>query len=215
MRESLLKISYNMELSEIDEGFKLFYKKYQLKRTIIFTIVYAIAAVLGVDMVIRNPQNFYGYLLIGIGIGLIFMQWYRPVMIRKKLINTLSSMSQETYETEIFSDKITITTIVEETAEEVEKSEETEKSEEASEEATATEEKLEEAEGEAEENDSSEPEAVVSHFYFGSDLMDAMENEKMFLLFVNKSLIYIYPKRCLTEEEQTKLREIFTDKAIL
>ena len=209
MNESLLKISYNMELSEIDEGFKLFYKKYQLKRTIIFTIVYAIAAVLGVDMVIRNPQNFYGYLLIGIGIGLIFMQWYRPVMIRKKLINTLSSMSQESYETEIFSDKITITTIVEETAEEVEKSEE------ASEEATATEEKLEEAEGEAEENGSSEPEAVVSHFYFGSDLMDAMENEKMFLLFVNKSLIYIYPKRCLTEDEQNTLRDIFTDKAIL
>lgn len=209
MNESLLKISYNMELSEIDEGFKLFYKKYQLKRTIIFTIVYAIAAVLGVDMVIRNPQNFYGYLLIGIGIGLIFMQWYRPVMIRKKLINTLSSMSQETYETEIFSDKITITTIVEETAEEVEKSEE------ASEEATDTEEKAEEAEGEAEENVSSEPEAVVSHFYFGSDLMDAMENEKMFLLFVNKSLIYIYPKRCLTEDEQNTLRDIFTDKAIL
>ena len=209
MRESLLKISYNMELSEIDEGFKLFYKKYQLKRTIIFTIVYAIAAVLGVDMVIRNPQNFYGYLLIGSGIGLIFMQWYRPVMIRKKLINTLSSMSQETYETEIFSDKITITTIVEETAEEVEKSEE------ASEEATDTEEKAEEAEGEAEENVSSEPEAVVSHFYFGSDLMDAMENEKMFLLFVNKSLIYIYPKRCLTEDEQNTLRDIFTDKAIL
>ena len=112
MNESLLKISYDMELSEISDGFTLFYKKYQLKRTIIFTIVYSIAVILGVDMVIRNPQNFYGYLLIGIGIGLIFMQWYRPVMIRKKLLNTVSSMTKEAYETEIFENRIQITTKV-------------------------------------------------------------------------------------------------------
>lgn len=209
MRESLLKISYNMELSEIGEGFKLFQRKYQLKRSIIFTIVYGIALILGVDMVVRNPQNFYGYLLIGLGAGLIFMQWYKPVAVRKKLLNTLSSMNQESYETEIFQDMISITTIVDtDSAEEEEQSEEkTEATEETAETAQNSEEAIE--------NEGEESETVVSNFYFGSDLMEAMENDKMFLLFVNKSLIYIYPKRCLTEEEQTKLREIFTDKAIL
>lgn len=206
MNERLLKVSYDMELSEIGEGFKLFQKKYQLKRTIIFTIVYAIAAVLGIDMIIRNPQNFYGYLLIGLGIGLIFMQWYRPVMIRKKLLNTLSSMTQETYETEIFSDRIQITTRV--LAEE-NKEAETESAEENAEEEISTEESTEAEETEVQE------EAVVSTFFFGSDLLDAMENEKMFLLFVNRSLIYIYPKRCLTDEEQDTMREIFTDKALM
>ncbi|MBE6881235.1 MAG: hypothetical protein E7490_10440 [Ruminococcaceae bacterium] len=206
MNERLLKVSYDMELSEIGEGFKLFQKKYQLKRTIIFTIVYAIAAVLGIDMIIRNPQNFYGYLLIGLGIGLIFMQWYRPVMIRKKLLNTLSSMTQETYETEIFSDRIQITTRV--LAKE-NKEAETESAEENTEKEISTEESTEAEETEVQE------EAVVSTFFFGSDLLDAMENEKMFLLFVNRSLIYIYPKRCLTDEEQDTMREIFTDKAIL
>ena len=206
MNEKLLKISYDMELSEIGEGFKLFQRKYQLKRTIIFTIVYAIAAILGVDMIIRNPQNFYGYLLVGLGIGLIFMQWYRPVMIRKKLLNTLSSMTQETYETEIFSDRIQITTRV--LAEENSEAE-TEIAEENAEEAKA------EEEAPAEEVTETKEEAVVSTFFFGSDLLDAMENDKMFLLFANRSLIYIYPKRCLTEEEQNTMREIFTDKAIL
>lgn len=208
MRESLLKISYNMELSEIGEGFKLFQKKYQLKRSIIFTIVYGIALILGVDMVVRNPQNFYGYLLIGLGAGLIFMQWYKPVAVRKKLLNTLSSMNQESYETEIFQDMISITTIVDNNSAEEEQSEEkTEIPEETAEAVENSEEAIE--------NEGEESETVVSNFYFGSDLMEAMENDKMFLLFVNKSLIYIYPKRCLTEEEQTKLRDIFTDKAIL
>ncbi len=209
MKESLLKISYNMELSEIGEGFKLFQRKYQMKRSIIFTIVYGIALILGVDMVIRNPQNFYGYLLIGLGAGLIFMQWYRPVAVRKKLLNTLSSMNQESYETEIFQDMLQITTIVD-----TDSTEEAEQSEETKDAAEETAEAVENSE-EAIENEGEESETVVSNFYFGSDLMEAMENDKMFLLFVNKSLIYIYPKRCLTEEEQTKLREIFEDKAIL
>lgn len=219
MKESLLKISYNMELSEIGEGFKLFQRKYQLKRSILFTIVYGIALVLGVDMVIRNPQNFYGYLLIGLGAGLIFMQWYKPVAVRKKLINTLSSMNQESYETEIFADRIQITTIVEpEEAEAIEDTEEktgeeTEKTVEEAEKTTEADEAVDSSGENSENADDSAP--VVSNFYFGSDLMDAMENDKMFLLFVNRSLIYIYPKRCLTDEEQLKLREIFTDKAIL
>lgn len=210
MNERLLKISYDMELSEIGEGFKLFQKKYQLKRTIIFTIVYAIAAVLGVDMIIRNYQNFYGYLLVGIGIGLIFMQWYRPVMIRKKLLNTLSSMTQETYETEIFSNRIQITTKV------LTEDEEIVNNSEAAEESEEQEENSETKENEdIVENEEEQEETVVSSFFFGSDLLEAMENEQMFLLFVNKNLIYIFPKRCLSDEEQNTLRDILTDKAIL
>lgn len=216
MNEKLLKISYDMELSEIGEGFKLFQRKYQLKRTIIFTIVYAIAAILGVDMIIRNPQNFYGYLLVGLGIGLIFMQWYRPVMIRKKLLNTLSSMTKETYETEIFENRIQITTKVFEWCEKEDgsdtvKDDELQKTEESSD----TAENEEQSETEKNYHEELKEETVVSTFYFGSDLLDAMENEQMFLLFVNKSLIYIYPKRCLSTKEQDTMREIFTDKAIL
>lgn len=201
MSERLLKISYDMELDEIGEGFRLFQRKYQFKRSVIFTIVYAIAAVLGLDMIIRNPQNFYGYLLIGLGIGLIFMQWYRPVMIRKKLLNTLSSMTKEAYETEIFENRIQITTKVFVWCEK--------------EEGSDTAENEEQLETEESSHEELKEETVVSTFYFGSDLLDAMENEQMFLLFVNKSLIYIYPKRCLSTKEQDALREILTDKAIL
>ncbi|GHU58995.1 hypothetical protein FACS1894133_4820 [Clostridia bacterium] len=35
------------------------------------------------------------------------------------------------------------------------------------------------------------------------------ENEKLIILIVNKSLTYVFPKRCLSEDEQTKVREYF------
>lgn len=194
MENLLLKIKYNMTLDEISDGFKLFWKKYQLKKAIIYTVVYSIALVLGVDFVVKNHENFYGYLLIGIALGLIVFNWYKPVMIRKKMLNTISALAEEQYITEIYPDKVQITTEIlpDENSEE----------------------NNENSDGE-ENSDEEKQENVVTTYYFGSDFLDAMENDKMFLLFVNRSLIYIYPKRCLSDSEQDTLREILTSKSIL
>ena len=201
MEEKLLQIEYSMNLDEISDGFKLFQRKYQLKRTILFTIVYVIALILGIDFLIRDINNFYGYVLVGLSLGLIFYAWYKPVLIRRKMISTISSLAEETYISEFYKDKIKITTRIlpEDEANPEENSEAVEKSD-------------------AEQNfgeESQKEEDVVTTLYFGSDYLDALENENMFLLFVNKRLIYIYPKRCLSDEEQDKLREILKEKAIL
>ena len=201
MEEKLLQIEYSMNLDEISDGFKLFQRKYQLKRTILFTIVYVIALILGIDFLIRDINNFYGYVLVGLSAGLIFYAWYKPVLIRRKMISTISSLAEETYISEFYKDKIKITTRImpEDEANPEENSEAVEKSD-------------------AEQNygeESHKKEDIVTTLYFGSDYLDALENENMFLLFVNKRLIYIYPKRCLSDEEQDKLREILKEKAIL
>ena len=201
MEEKLLQIEYSMNLDEISDGFKLFQRKYQLRRTILFTIVYVIALILGIDFLIRDINNFYGYVLVGLSLGLIFYAWYKPVLIRRKMISTISSLAEETYISEFYKDKIKITTRImpEDEANPEENSEAVEKSD-------------------AEQNygeESQKEEDVVTTLYFGSDYLDALENENMFLLFVNKRLIYIYPKRCLSDEEQDKLREILKEKAIL
>lgn len=201
MEEKLLQIEYSMNLDEISDGFKLFQRKYQLRRTILFTIVYVIALILGIDFLIRDINNFYGYVLVGLSAGLIFYAWYKPVLIRRKMISTISSLAEETYISEFYKDKIKITTRImpEDEANPEENSEAVEKSD-------------------AEQNygeESQKEEDVVTTLYFGSDYLDALENENMFLLFVNKRLIYIYPKRCLSDEEQDKLREILKEKAIL
>lgn len=202
MGELLLKIKYSMTLDEIGEGFSLFQKKYQFKRNIIYTVVYLIALVLGVDFVIRDNANFYGYLLIGIAAGMTFLTWYKPVMIKRKLLATLSSLSEETYISEIYSDRIVITTVIQQ--------DESADSEEAGEDKSAVSEQA----GNSEEKQS-EPTEDVTELFFGSDYIDALENDKMFLLFVNRRLIYLYPKRCLTDEEQERIRGLLTEKALL
>lgn len=228
MEEKLLQIKYNMNLDEISDGFKLFQRKYQLKRTILFTIVYVIAFILGVDFLIRDLNNFYGYILVGLSAGLIFYAWYKPVLIRRKMISTISSLAEETYISEFYRDKIKITTQI--LTENAEKFDEISNSEENRSIAAQKNEQSDavvnnygsrensENNGDSTDNldeENKKEEDVVTTFYFGSDYLDALENEYMFLLFVNKRLIYIYPKRCLSDKEQDKLREILKEKAIL
>lgn len=200
MEELLLKIKYSMTLDEIGEGFKLFQKKYQLKKSLVFTLVYLIALGLGIDFLIRDHTGIYGYILVGLSLGMIFYTWYKPVLIRKKLIATISSLAEETYTAEFYRDRIQITTVIEEPV--------------IAENETKTEEETD-SPAKDEPHEEEEQEEVVTNLYFGSDYLDAMENEQMFLLFVNRQNIYIFSKKCLSEEEQNKLREIFTEKSIL
>ncbi len=234
MEEKLLQIEYSMNLDEISDGFKLFQRKYQLRRTILFTIVYVIALILGIDFLIRDLNNFYGYVLVGLSLGLIFYAWYKPVLIRRKMISTISSLAEETYISEFYKDKIKITTrILPEDEQNPQENSETEENSDSEQNTDAQEnaesdEKSDEKNGGSEKADlidnssaedtdaeSQKEEDVVTTLYFGSDYLDALENETMFLLFVNKRLIYIYPKRCLSDKEQDKLREILKEKAIL
>ncbi|MCH5325210.1 MAG: YcxB family protein [Eubacterium sp.] len=212
MEEKLLEIKYSMTLDEISDGFMQFWKKYQLKRTIIFSAVYVIALILGADMIIRNSSNFYGYVIVGLAAGMTFYSWYKPFQIRNKMLSTLSSLAEETYITEIYPSELRITThIVDETEDEnAEASEGDDGQTESPPEQAETEPQAEELENAVPAED-----YEVSVYRFGMDLMDATETEDTFLLFVNKRLIYIYPKRCLSDDEQDKLREILKDKAIL
>lgn len=200
MEELLLKIKYSMTLDEIGEGFKLFQKKYQFKKSLVFTLVYLIALGLGIDFLIRDHTGIYGYILVGLSLGMIFYTWYKPVLIRKKLIATISSLAEETYTAEFYRDRIQITTVIEEPV--------------IAENETETEEETD-SPAKDEPHEEKEQEEIVTNLYFGSDYLDAMENEQMFLLFVNRQNIYIFSKKCLSEEEQNKLREIFTEKSIL
>lgn len=228
MEEKLLEIKYSMTLDEISEGFMLFWKKYQLKRTVIFTIVYAVAFVLGVDIMIRNSSNFYGYVIAGLAAGMIFYSWYKPFQIRRKMLESISALAEETYITEIYPSELRVTTCiiedepvsdnVEENAENVESAGNIENAENVEENAKNVE-NTENVEENSENADivvsNGEERQEVSVYRFGTDLIDAQETEEMFLVYVNKRLIYIYPKRCLSDDEQTKLREILKDKAIL
>lgn len=201
-----IQIKYDVTLAETEKGFKLFQNKYMLKRKIIYTIVYCIVVALGVDLIVKNPASMIGYIATALALALIFMQWIRPYFVRKKMVSTLEGLSEEKYIATFYQDRIEIETEII-TGEETETVAITRMGvmpvEEGSEAAKELEEKPVEM---------TKPEKSVYEIA-NTELCSAEEND-MFLLYVNRSLIYIYPKRCLTEEQITQLREYFDDKGI-
>lgn len=194
-------IKYDNTDPEIETAYKLFQKKYMLKRNIINTVVFAIATGLGVNLVIGNTANMFGYLLTALALGMIFSVWARPYYARKRLMKTLASFGGETY-TAVFADSnITVDT-------EILPDEETEIVAVTREGVMTVGEDVE-----------IPPEQEIKHDKTKIELaagnrLDSMETEELFLLFVNRSLIYIFPKRCLSEEQTEKVRSYFDDKNI-
>lgn len=194
------EIKYDNTLDEISKGYTLFWKKYALLRTIIFTLVYAIALGVGIDFVVNDYTSMPGYILIVIGLGMIFSTWTKPYYARKKLLKTLESFGEERYSAVFSEKKIVIDT-------EILPDEQLETVAVTSQGIMTVGEGVEIPE-----------EQVIKHDKTKIDLrtekLDSMETAEMFLLFVNRSLIYIFPKRCLDEEQAGKLRGYFEDKNI-
>lgn len=194
------EIKYDNSDAEIETAYKLFQKKYMLRRNILFSIVYAIAAGLGVNFVIGNSTNMAGFILIVLGVGMLVSTWARPVYARKKLMKTLQSFGGETY-TAVFADSyVTVDT-------EILPDEETETVAVTRDGVMTLGEDVE-----------IPPEQEIQHdktkIELAANTLDSMETEEMFLLFLNRSLIYIFPKRCLSEEQVEKVRSYFDDKNI-
>ena len=193
-------IKYDNSNQEIETAYKLFQRKYMLRRNIIFTIVYAIAAGLGVNFVLGNSTNMAGYILIVLGLGMLFSTWARPYYARKKLMKTLESLGGETYTATFAESHITVDT-------EILPDEQTEIVAVTPEGVMPVGEDVE-----------IPPEQEIKHdktkIELTSNILDSMETEEMFLLFLNRSLIYIFPKRCLSGEQVEKVRGYFDDKNI-
>lgn len=194
------EIKYDNTDPEIETAYKLFQKKYMLRRNIIFSVVYAIAAGLGVNFVIGNSANMAGYILMVIGLGMLFSTWARPYYARKKLMKTLESFGGETYTAAFADSHITVDTEI------------------LPEEETETVAITRDGVMTVGEDVEIPPEQEIKHdktkIELTSNILDSMETEELFLLFVNRSLIYIFPKRCLSEEQVKAVRSYFDDKNI-
>lgn len=194
------EIKYDNSNAEIETAYKLFQKKYMLRRNVLFSVVYAIAAGLGINFVVLNSANMLGYILVVLGLGMLFSTWARPVYARKKLMKTLESFGGETYTATFADSHITVDT-------EILPDEEMETVAITRDGVMTVGEDVE-----------IPPEQEIKHdktkIELALNTLDSMETEEMFLLFLNRSLIYIFPKRCLSEEQTEKVRNYFDDKNI-
>lgn len=194
------EIKYDNTLSEIETGYKLFQRKYVFKRNLIFSIVYGIAAAIGVDFIVHDHTGMAGYILLVIGLGMLFSTWAKPYYARKKLMKTLASFDEEKYSAVFSESRIVVDT-------EILPEEETEIVAVTPQGVMTVGDDVEIPEDKLIKHEKTEIE-------LNANTLDSMETEELFLLFLNRSLIYIFPKRCLSDEEKGRLHDYFDDKNI-
>jgi len=191
--ELLAEGEYESVSDEILRGYKVYQKKYVFTSLIWKMLLVALAVTSSVMMIMtsEDPMLPAICLLISISVGIWFVS--TPVSNRKKLMRGLDSMEGTKYKAEFFTDKIKISTPIEESVETVqivqEKQEQTEQSE-----ADI-----------ALEGENDEIPATVIHL--DSPIVDLTDREDMFILVVKKAYVFIIPKRAFTEDECQRIRD--------
>ncbi len=200
----LFSINFDATTEEIAEAYTAFQNKYTLRKKIIYTVVYLIVVILGVDLIIKNPTSPPGYIATGLAAGILLFNWIKPVTIKKRLMKTLSELGDETYVMSFYDTKLEVETIID-------KSAETETVAITSTGVYAVEEGSE-AEKELKENPVKDEEIQKSVYNLSETEICFEEKNGLFMVFFNRSLIQTIPVRCLTDEEQQKVRNYFEEK---
>lgn len=197
--ELLAEGEYESVSDEILKGYKVYQKKYVFTSLIWKMLLVALAVTSSVMMIMtsEDPMLPVMCLLISISVGIWFIS--TPVSNRKKLMRGLDSMEGTKYKAEFFTDKIKISTPIEESVETVQKEQEqTEQTEQT--------EQIEQSEADiALDGENEEIPATVIHL--DSPIVDLTDREDMFILVVKKAYVFIIPKRAFTEDECQRIRD--------
>ena len=113
----LFSITFDAKTEEIAEAYTAFQNRYTLRKKIIYTVVYLIVIVLGVDLIIKNYTSPAGYIATGLAAGILLFNWIKPLTVKKRLMQTLSELNDETYTMNFYDDKLTVETIIDKSAE--------------------------------------------------------------------------------------------------
>lgn len=196
--ELLAEGEYESVSDEILKGYKVYQKKYVFTSLIWKMLLVALAVTSSVMMIItsEDPMLPAMCLMISIAVGVWFVS--TPVSNRKKLMRGLDSMEGTKYKAEFFTDKIKISTPVEENVENVQEEKQNKQAEQI--------EQPEQNEADiALDGENEEIPATVIHL--DSPIVDLIDKEDMFILVVKKAYVFIIPKRAFTEDECQRVRE--------
>lgn len=191
----IAEFSYDNSLEETDDAMKTFQKSFSSKRGKLSIFAYSLLGAASIAAIVFNPTQFVLYFaLLFCALGLFYTLTEKKRM-RKKVIETLSRMSPEDYHCKIFDNRIEIETVIK-TLENSEKTAE------------------EDAENVdfSQSGENKEDEPIKSVFRFGEDMLDFLESDMSLLLILARRQIYCFPKRCLSDEQQSTIRDFLTKK---
>ena len=185
--EPILSFCYDNTLEEIDGALKSYQQKYGNKRRIVMLIAYSILTVAAIVLIILDHKNVLPYAALVFCIFNLYFNLTDKKRMRKKIIEAIKDTNPEDYTATVYDNKIEIDTIIKPKENEIKIDEEN-----------------------AEEIENIAP--IKSVFNFGVDMLDFTENEDSLLLIAARRQTYCFPKRCLTKDQEDKLREIFIEK---
>ncbi len=183
----LISFSYDNSLEEIDGAMKSFQSRFAGKKGAIMIAAYAILTVAVIVAIFLDPTSILAYgalLFCGGGLYLSITDKKRT---RKKTLEALKDMNPEEYTASFYNDRIELETIIKPKENEVA----VKIDEEADEEIISP---------------------LKSTFIFETDLLNFIENDESLLLIFNRRQIYCFPKRCLTAEQESFVRDFLTER---
>ena len=202
-----LQRSYHIPLPMFQDAFRNFQKKYVFPKNIVISMILAVIAGVYVQAVVRDNTQTIAYLLIVVCLAMIMILWYRPFKMRKSLAEALREIESDTYERQLFAQKLTIRT--EDAPEPA--------ADESSEIAEAAEE-LPADPGQPDqdgfqqlfpETGADAAEAVPpTEIYFDADVK-FLEFAEYFMVYLIKRNFYVIPKKDFSEDEILQLRKAF------
>ncbi len=185
--EPLFKFSYDNTLEEIDGAMKSFQQRFKSKRGIFMIVAYAALTVAVLVSIVMNPTSVFAYAaLLFCGLGLVYSLTDKQ-RARRRTIDALRDMNPEEYAAAFFDDRIEIETIIRPKEKEVRV-------------------KLDE------EADDEIISPLKTTFVIGQDLLEFIENDEALLLVFNRQQIYCFPKRCLSMEQESEVRDFLTNR---
>ena len=114
----LLSVEYDVKNDEEGQAFLLYQKKFVYKKNWIKTIAFAIAAILFIISIGRDPSQPMNYILAAVCFAAIFIIWSNTKKIRSSLMDALKLIEDDRYIFTLYDDSFSIETILAEDVDE-------------------------------------------------------------------------------------------------
>ncbi|MDE7304116.1 MAG: hypothetical protein K2N60_12440 [Oscillospiraceae bacterium] len=197
--ELLAEGEYESNAEEILKGYKVYQKRYVFSSLIWKMLLVLLAVTSSVMMIMTSEDPIIPAmcLMISVAVGIWFIT--TPISNRKKLMRGLDIMEETRYKAEFYTDKIKISTCMEDIVE-------TENPDDNISEHDVQDEQSEQTEADmALDGEKEEIPATVIHL--DSPIVDLIDKEDMFILVVKKSYVFIIPKTAFGDDKCEKIRE--------
>ncbi len=185
--QALLSFSYDNTLEEIDGAMKSYQQKFGNKRRAVVLIAYSVLTIAAIVLIVLDPGSILPYAALIFCLFNLYFNLTDKKRMRKKIIEAIKDTNPEDYIASVYENKIEIDTIIKPKDNEI---------------------KIENEDDMENQNIS----PVKNVFVFGTDMLDFAENDDSLLLIASKHQTYCFPKRCLTKDQEEKLRSILQEK---